>query len=313
MELRHLRYFVAVAKEQNVSRAALKLHVSQPALSRQIRDLEDEIGFLLLERSAKSVRLTAAGRTFLIESQAVLRRAVGAVEAARAVASGLSEELNVGYAPMPTVKFLPPAVRSFRKQYAGVRVKLHDLSPAEMMTGLHEGDLQLAFLVRPTRAMLRGLRFEEFGRDQMRLAVGRNHALAKLRSISVRQLKNHALVTYTRKDYPEYHAYLGALFGGAKAHPPILEEHGDGVGLVTALETGSGVAVLPQSLEFTTGSRIKLIPIVPAPAPLVVGVAWVPSRLTSVAERFLRVTRDSAKDLRENVRLPASIRAQASR
>jgi len=295
MELRHLRYFVAVAKEENVSRAALKLHVSQPALSRQIRDLEDEIGFLLLERSAKSVRLTEAGRTFLVESQAVLRRADEAVKAARAVASGQHEELNVGYAPMPTVRFLPPALRAFRKQFAGIRVKLHDLSPEEMLTGLHEGRLQLAFLVRPTRAMLRGLHFEEFGRDHMRLAVGRNHPLAKLRSISATHLKNQSLVAYSRKEYPEYHAYLGALFGGAKAHPPIVEEHDDGVGLVTALETGSGVAILPQSLKFTTGSRIKLIPIVPSPSPLVVGVAWVPSRITPAAERFLRVTRDCAK------------------
>jgi len=295
MELRHLRYFVAVAEAENVSRAAQKLHVSQPGLSRQIRDLEEELGFLLLERSAKSVRLTAAGRTFLVESQAVLRRADEAVKAARVVASGQHEELNVGYAPMPTVRFLPPALRAFRKQFAGVRVKLHDLSPEEMMTGLHEGKLQLAFLVRPTRAMLRGLHFEEFGRDQMRLAVGGNHPLARLRSVSVSQLKNQSLVTYSRKEYPEYHAYLEALFGGPKAHPPIVEEHDDGVGLVTALETGSGVAILPQSLEFTTGARIKLIPITPAPAPLVVGVAWVPTRITPAAERFLRVTRDSAK------------------
>jgi DNA-binding transcriptional LysR family regulator len=115
MELRHLRYFVAVAKEENVSRAALKLHVSQPGLSRQIRDLEGELGFLLLERSAKSVRLTDAGRIFLVESQAVLQRADEAVKAARAVALGQQEELNVGYAPMPTVRFLPPALRTFRK------------------------------------------------------------------------------------------------------------------------------------------------------------------------------------------------------
>lgn len=295
MELRHLRYFVAVAKEENVSRAALKLHVSQPGLSRQIRDLEDEIGFLLLERSAKSVRLTEAGRTFLVESQAVLRRADEAVKAARVVASGQSEVLNVGYAPMPTVRFLPPALQAFRKQYTGVRVKLYDLSPEEMLTGLHEGELHLAFLVRPTRAMLRGLHFEEFGRDHIRLAVGKNHPLAKLRSISVKQLKNHPLVTYSRQEYPEYHAYLAALFGGSKALPPIAEEHDDGVGLVTALETGSGVAILPQSLELTTGARIKLIPIVPSPTPLVIGVAWVPSRITPTAERFLRVTRDSAK------------------
>jgi LysR family transcriptional regulator, benzoate and cis,cis-muconate-responsive activator of ben and cat genes len=294
MELRHLRYFVAVAKEENVSRAALKLHVSQPALSRQIRDLEDEVGFLLLERSAKSIRLTKAGRTFLVESEAVLRRVDEAVRAARAVASGENEELNVGYAPMPTVRLLPPALRAFRKQFAGVRVKLHDLSPEEMLSGLHEGRLQLAFLVRPTRAMLRGLQFEPFGRDHMRLAVGKNHPLAKLRSVSVDRLGRHSLVAYARREYPEYHAYLEALFGPTKAPPPILEEHHDGVALVTALETGSGVAILPQSLALTTGSRIKLIPIVPSPPPLVVGVAWVPSRLTPAAGRFLEVARSLA-------------------
>src|SRR2546421_12747080 len=102
MELRHLRYFIAAAEEENVSRAALKLHVSQPALSRQIRDLEEELGFLLLERSAKSVRLTEAGRTFLAEVRAVLQRAEEAVKAARAVANGGSSELHIGYAPSLT-------------------------------------------------------------------------------------------------------------------------------------------------------------------------------------------------------------------
>src|SRR5512145_2694318 len=99
MELRHLRYFIAVAEAENVSRAALKLHVSQPALSRQIRDLEDELGFLLLERSAKSVRLTEAGRVFLAESRAVLQRAEEAVKTAREMATGTRGELHVGYAP----------------------------------------------------------------------------------------------------------------------------------------------------------------------------------------------------------------------
>src|SRR6476659_553456 len=94
MELRHLRYFIGVAEEENVSRAALKLHVSQTALSRQIRDLEDELGFQLLERSAKSVRLTDAGRAFLAEARAVLQRADDAVKAARAVATGDRGELH---------------------------------------------------------------------------------------------------------------------------------------------------------------------------------------------------------------------------
>src|SRR5437762_6393622 len=114
MELRHLHYFIGVGEEENVSRAALKLHVSQPALSRQIRDLEGELGFPLFERSAKSVRLTEAGRAFLGESRAVLRRAEEAVQAARAIATGGRGELHVGYAPSPTARILPPTVRAFK-------------------------------------------------------------------------------------------------------------------------------------------------------------------------------------------------------
>src|SRR5271166_4501101 len=117
MELRHLRYFVAVAEEENVSRAALKLHVSQPGISRQIRDLEDEIGFQLFERSAKSVRLTAAGSVFLGKARAVLQRANEAVERARAVDGGTSGEINIGYAPSLTVQILPQALRKFQDQF----------------------------------------------------------------------------------------------------------------------------------------------------------------------------------------------------
>src|SRR5258706_16358160 len=113
MELRHLRYFVAVAEMENVTRAATKLHVSQPALSRQIHDLEDEIGFPLLERSAKSVRLTEAGRTFLTEARAVLQRAEEAGGPARAKAGGGSGEIQVGYAPARTGRILPQGLRGF--------------------------------------------------------------------------------------------------------------------------------------------------------------------------------------------------------
>ena len=116
VELRHLRYFVAVAEMENVSRAALKLHVSQPALSRQIRDLEDEIGFSLLERTAKSVRLTDAGRAFLDNARALLQNADEAVTKARAVASAEPTELHVGYSPTPTAEILPKTLRHFRRR-----------------------------------------------------------------------------------------------------------------------------------------------------------------------------------------------------
>jgi DNA-binding transcriptional LysR family regulator len=135
MELRHLRYFVAVAEEQNVTRAAARLHVSQPPLSRQIRDLEDELGVALFEHRAKSVRLTNAGRVFLTEAQAALRRVDEAVQAARAVASGKRGEIHVCYAPSLTVDILARALRFFQESNPGMRVQLHDYSTDEMLLG----------------------------------------------------------------------------------------------------------------------------------------------------------------------------------
>jgi LysR family transcriptional regulator, benzoate and cis,cis-muconate-responsive activator of ben and cat genes len=126
VELRHLRYFVAAAETENVSRAALKLHVSQPALSRQIRDLEDEIGFCLLERTAKSVRLTEAGRAFLNDARALLQHADEAVKKARAVASAEPTELHVGYSPTPVAEILPKTLPAFQRAMPSVHVRLHD-------------------------------------------------------------------------------------------------------------------------------------------------------------------------------------------
>src|SRR3974390_3316512 len=128
MELRHLRYFIAAAEMENVSRAALRLHVSQPALSRQIRDLEAELGFPLFERSAKSVRLTEAGKIFLAEARAVMQGADEAVSRARAIANGDRAELHVAYAPSPTVRIIPATLRAFQAQMPDVRVRLHDAS-----------------------------------------------------------------------------------------------------------------------------------------------------------------------------------------
>jgi len=172
MELRHLRYFVAAAETENVSRAALKLHVSQPALSRQIRDLEDEIGFCLLERTAKSVRLTEAGRAFLSDARALLQQADEAVKKARAIAGAEPTELKVGYSPAATARILPAILRAYQRVMPKAHVKLHDWSNEENVAGLRDDRLILAFVVRPPKAaLLEGIRFEELIRERICLAV----------------------------------------------------------------------------------------------------------------------------------------------
>jgi DNA-binding transcriptional LysR family regulator len=298
MELRHLRYFAAVAEAENVSRAALKLHVSQPALSRQIRDLEDDLGFPLLKRTAKSVRLTEAGRSFLVESRAVLQRAEDAVKTARAIATGGRGELHLGYAPSPTARILPPTLRAFQASLPNVRVKLHDLSTEEMLAGLRQGKLQIALLVRPTPAMLRGFRFEELIRDPVRLAVPRGHPFARLRSIPLARAATEPWVALSREDYPEYHEFLAALFSKTKTKPRLVEEYESTPSLVSAVESGRGLAMAPQTLACSFGPRLKLIPFSPAPEPLVIGAAWLKTGLSAAAERLLGCAKQAAASVK---------------
>jgi DNA-binding transcriptional LysR family regulator len=144
MELRHLKYFVVVAEEENDTRAAARLHVSQPGLSRQIRDLEEELGVPLFYHRAKSLKLTEAGRLFMEEARSVLLRADVAAQAVRDFAGGRNGVIHVGFAPSLTTKILPGALRTFQETCPKVRVQLHDLSTEEMLAGLCEETLHAA-------------------------------------------------------------------------------------------------------------------------------------------------------------------------
>jgi len=295
MELRHLRYFIVVAEEENVTRAAGRLHVSQPALSRQIKDLEEEIGFLLLERSAKSVRLTEAGKQFLTGAREVLARVEEAVRSARSVAGGVGGEIHAGYAPSLTVRLLPSTLRAFQKLNPRIRVRLHDLSTGEMLSQLREGKLRVAFMVKPTRAMLRGLAFEELTSDPLRVAVAPGHPLARRRSVTLADVSTEPLLGFSRKDYPDYHEDLGKLFQQARVKYKIVEEH-DGIpSLLTALESGAGIALLPASVECISGPRAKLLPIIPEPPALIIAAVWVPDKLGPDGEQLLQCARQSVR------------------
>jgi DNA-binding transcriptional LysR family regulator len=297
MELRHLRYFIAVAEAENVTRAALKLHVSQPGLSRQVRDLEDELGFALFKRSAKSVKLTEAGAVFLKEARAVLERAGEAVQAARAVATGRRGEVHIGYAPSLTARILPPTLRAFQTVAPGVRVKLHDLATEEMLTGLRTGKLHLALMVKPDAARMRGFQFHELARDPFRVAVSPKHALGRRRSVSLAQITREPLVIYSRQEYPEYYASLAEVFSAVKATPVVAEEHDSVTSLIAAVEAGNGIALVSESVSCIAGVRLRLIPLSPAPDPYRIGAAWVRGNLAPPAEMFL----EAAKKIADSV------------
>ena len=296
MDLRHLRYFVAVAEEQNVSRAALRLHVSQPPLSRQIRNLEDELGIALFNREAKAVRLTEAGRAFLTEARIILQRAQDAVEMAKDVARGKRGEIHVGYAPSLTVELLPRALKSFRESNPGVHVQLHDLSTQEMLRGLNEGKLHAALLVQVPPKVLAGLVFEELQRHQVCVAMHPAHPLARARRVGLEQVAKERLVAFTLADYPEHQAWIAGLFAPLKRAPQIVEEHGSITSLIAAVESGRGVAVIAQPLKGLASPRLKIRPLQPAPPPLAVGIAYRKKFRAKATDNFIAAANRSKTD-----------------
>ena len=272
MELRHLRYFVAVAEEENVSRAASKLRVSQPGVSRQVHDLEDEIGFPLFERTGKSVRLTAAGKIFCGEARDLLARAAAAVEKARA---GLAPpaEIRVGYIPSGTVEILPRALRVFRGRFPGGHVTLHDLSAEEMQPLLLQRKLDLALTVLRHK-LSRELATKELARYETCVAVGATHPLAKSKFVRLDQMAAEPVATYTRQDYPGYNKHLEKMFATVGRKPCLGSEHDSGSSLIAAVAAGHEFALLPSCARGAAGARLRFLKVRPALPPWVIVALW---------------------------------------
>jgi len=291
MELRHLRYFVVVAEEQNVTRASVRLRLSQPSLSRQIRDLEEELGVELFHRTAKSLALTETGRKFVEEARAVLLRAEQAWQSVRAEAKNFRGNLRVGYAPSLTAEFLPAALRFFEAKFPEVRISLHDLSSEECIQKLATGKIDLALTVRLPSSNPRAIVFEKVVTYTQSCAVAACHPLAGKRSLRFAQLKDQAFVIYSQEEYPEY---LKALRRTAREHgfePKIGGEYDGVTGLITAVESGRGVAIVPSSLRALAGPGVKLLPFVPQLAPIAVGAAF-PRGPSKLVEKFILTVKE---------------------
>lgn len=292
MELRHLRYFVAVAEEENVTRAARRLHVSQPPLTRQIRELEEALGVALFERNGRSIRLTDEGRLFLDESKAALKRVEQAVEAVRA-AAGRRGELHVGYAPTPATEVLPGLLRSLERTISGVRIRLHDHTSPEMLSGLREGRLHAAILMQPTRQAVRGLHFEELVSYPAGVAVPPEHRFGGLRRVTPDEVVREPLVAYAKSEYPDYHAFLERILGRRTVRRlRIVEEADGGPSLMAAVTAGRGICICPSVFVGTAGKRLKFVPIDSPQAVARVGLAFRPENPSILLQALVTAARE---------------------
>jgi len=275
MELRQLRYFVAVAETGNISRAAQKMFLTQPALSRQIKALEDEIGQCLLERQAHSIRLTPVGEALVREARELLHRADEIAERARA--AGQSVRLRVGYAPSLASGLLSGAVANFSQKHPNARVELFDLSTKEMLTGLENGTLDVALTVGQERPG-HGLKWTQLVEVSWQLAVNRQHRLARHTRISSADVAREPLLVFCQRDYPEYWNIVTGWLREQRQRPAIAGEY-DGVNsLLAAVESGLGVAIVTTSTERLVPKNVRLKKLSAPPKPLCIAAGHRASR-----------------------------------
>ena len=298
MELRHLRYFVAVAEMENVSRAATqRLHVAQPSLSRQIRDLEDEVGVQLLKRTAKSVRLTEAGRAFLEDARAILRHADEAVLRVRGIAG--KQELRVGDWPLGTGRIMPSLLRAYQQAMPNVHVRLHDWAVDQNIDGVRDGRLELAILVAPLKAnALADVRFQELATARVCLVVSRDHPFARRQSVSLADAAREPFIGLTREKYPRYEEYVAAIFARAKSKPRIVEEHDGWSGLFSAVGGGTGVAISSDAFSYLFGDGVKLLRLTPEPKRVSIGIITRKGKLSPAVEKFSQCAKEAFASIR---------------
>src|SRR6516165_6447542 len=307
MELRHLRYFRVVGEALNFTKAAARLRVAQPALSRQIRDLEDEIGVDLLRRSPRGVTLTAEGKLFLEEVRELLKRTDESVERVRALARGEYGELHIGYIPIPTVEILPPAIEAFRKFAPQVKLVLHDLPTDELIAELRNATLELAIMVQPIGEQTVGIEFEILRDYPWCVALNASHPFARLRSIALEKIATEPLVGLSRKGYSEYYRVLERIFASVSAKPRIAVESDSESSLVVEVEAGHGIALVTTVLKLMSGKRLLYRPLTGTTETQSVGIARATKGdVTPAGEKFCEILRQISTEADRNKSKPTS-------
>ena len=260
MELRHLRYFIAVAEELNFSRAAQRLHVSQPPLSRQIRDLESELNVKLFERNRQEVKLTRVGRALLPRARELMRNAEALRTHAGKMEAEKYEELQIGYAPAPTAAIIARILSRYHELAPGAPVTLHDLSLSEILTGLKAKKLHAGLTLRPRAGEMRGLKFEALRRYSVGIICADSSSLADLPVIRPSSVPMDKLVGYRAADFPEYHQWVAKVLGVSETRVGISQECDGVMSVIAAVESGHAPAVVGEFTTAVAGDRVRFIP-----------------------------------------------------
>lgn len=263
--LRELECFHAVAEELSFTRAALRLRLAQPPLSRHVRALEEKLGAQLFERSRRQVVLTPAGRSFYEETRGVLPQLVRGAEAARRSHRGDTDRLRLGFVSAVVSPELVEILRRFRERQPSVQLLLHDVPPAEQIQLLRDGKLDGGFIGLKPLEPTRGIHIQSWRTESLACFLPAGHRLAKKPRIDLKELSSEPFVAVASEAAPAFAAHVRGLCLKAGFRPRIALESPRAQAVAVMVAAGSGVAILPESLARVVGKAAVAVPIAKSP------------------------------------------------
>jgi DNA-binding transcriptional LysR family regulator len=296
MELRHLTYFIAVAEELHFSRAAKRLNISQPPLSQQIKQLEEEIGVRLFNRTKRRVEITPAGAAFLIEARRIMAMSEDAVRRTIRADKGEIGHLTVGFIGSANYSVLPQVIREFRRQFQDVELSLTEMNTSHQLEAFRDGRIQVGFLRPPQGIEDKGVSVEPVFREPLMAAIPRNHPLQGERPLPLRLLAKESFIMIPRQRGPGFFDYIIALCQQEGFSPYIVLEASQFHTIIGLVAAGIGIAIVPASMQ---RSRIEGVVFrkIAGGAETVLDMAWVTNNQSLVLQNFLAVARKVVRSL----------------
>jgi DNA-binding transcriptional LysR family regulator len=291
IELRHIKYFIAVAEELNFSRAAARLHIAQPPLSVQIQDLERRLGVQLFDRSGRRTALTPEGEVFLMEVREIIDQVSRASHAVNQVAHGELGRLRVTgiSSAFPTV--LAEIVPGFRAEHPNIVLDLREYGTQQGIDALHAGSVDVAFV--RLGSPVDGLEIEEIQTSYFEAVVPFDHGLAGKSSVDLAELAAEPAIVTARHISPYYYDSTIAAFANAGVSPRTVVEATSIAGQLNYVACGMGVSLVPATFKATSPPRVRWIPLRQSVVSTELAIAWASGHTSRILDRFLQFTRQS--------------------
>jgi DNA-binding transcriptional LysR family regulator len=296
MELRHVRYFVAVADSLSFTKGAEKLRIAQPSLTRQIRSLEDELGIPLLDRSKKQIKLTNEGEHFLVGARRLLNYSAELVESLRVLGVKKSAQINIGYLPNPFHRALPVSLALFEKRFPNVSINLFGMPSVEQVRSVTDGKIDLAFVGLLGPVDERGLQSRRIAAYGVVMLLPKNHRAARKKLIHLKDAAQMFFISLSDTCYHGYGQWLNRTCQKAGFKPRILQIADNESILIQAIRSELGIALLPEQIRNVAPENVAIRKVSPA-IRIESFAAWKKDNSSGELKSFLEIIEQVSKKM----------------